>query len=134
MDNTLLIWKYLRPVLAESEELTQYVPEAYIYPLAALSDTPFPYIIYRRDSLIPSYTKYNPTCSGWTNTITISISVYSDNYDECVYIANLVRSLLENYYIETEEIKIHPIELSSSYESYTENGFQENLVFNVTAE
>lgn len=134
MDNTLLIWKYLKPLFTESQELNAYMSSDYIYPLVALADTPFPYIIYKRDSLNPNYTKYLPNVGGYVNNIQISVTVYSDNYDESVYIANIVRDILEGYNLETEEIKIHPVELLSCYEAYSENGFQQTLTFNITAE
>lgn len=133
-DNTLLIWKYLLPRLQQNEELLQYMPATSIYPIVALADTPYPYIVYRRDSVLPEYTKHMPGVGGWTNEVTISINIYSDNYDESVYIANLVRNILEDYRYQNEEILIHNIELGSSYETYTENGFQQNLIFNITAE
>lgn len=134
MDNTILIWKYLIPALTENTDLTQYVNPDYIYPLAALEGTPFPYVIYRRDSLSPQYTKHIPYSCGWTNNIAISLSVYSDNYNEGAYIANLIRSILEEYSLENEDIKIHPIELVASNEYYSENGFEQRLVFSITAE
>lgn len=134
MDNSIIIWKYLLPLLNENAELAKYVNENYIYPLAALEGTPFPYIIYRRDSLVPTYTKHLQGYCGWVNDITISLSVYSDNYDESAYIANLIRDILENYCFENEEIKIHPIELINSNEYYSENGFEQRLTFSVTAE
>lgn len=134
MDKTLLIWKYLLPLLNSNEDFSNLVDEKYVYPLAALADTPFPYVIYKRDTCIPVYTKQFPGYSGWTNNIQITISVYSDNYDEAITIANIIRDILENYNTETEEIKIHPIELISSSEYYSENGFVENLTFSLTAE
>lgn len=134
MDNTILIWKYLLPVLKANEDLAKYVDEKYIYPLAALEGTPFPYIIYRRESLVPQYTKQLPYVGGWTNNIQISLSVYSDNYDEAAYIANLIRDILENYNIENEDIKIYPLELINANESHSENGFEQRLTFSVTAE
>lgn len=134
MDNTILIWKYLLPLLTANAELAKYVDEKYIYPLVALEGTPFPFIIYRRDSLVPQYTKHLPYVGGWTNIIQLSLSVYSDNYDEAAYIANLVREILENYTIENEEIKIHPIELVNSNEYYSEGCFEQRLTFSVTAE
>lgn len=134
MDNTILIWKYLLPLLQQNEKLLKYLSASSIYPLVALSDTPFPYIIYRRDSLVPQYTKHLPGVGGWTNNIQLSLSVYSDNYDEALYIANIVRDILEDYRYDGEDIIIHNIELGQSYESYSENGFQQNLIFNITAE
>ena len=134
MDNTLLIWKYLKPLLTQNQELTKYINAAYMYPCAAvLTDTHYPFLIYRRESITPEYTKHIPNASGWVNNISISVTVVSDNYDESAYIANLVRNILENARIRNDEIKIMDIELASSYESYNDDAYQQNLIFNLTA-
>lgn len=133
MDNTLLIWKYLKTLLTENPQITQYVNANYIVPCAALADTPYPFIIYRRDSLVPQYTKHLPGAGGWVNNVSISVTVWSDNYDECAYIANLVRNALENVRIKNDEIKIMDVELASAYEAYSNDAYQQNLVFNITA-
>ena len=134
VDKSLLIWEYLRPVLENSEELTQYVNKDNIFQLAALEGTPYPFIILRRDTIIPQYTKHLPGMTGWVNEVSLSISVYSDNYNESIYVANIVRSLLENYSYKNEDILIYHIELASVNEYFSNNAFEQRLYFNVTVE
>ena len=132
IDKSILIWEYLRPVLEESAELTKYVNKSNIFQLAALEGTPYPFIILRREAVIPQYSKHLPGLTGIINEITLSVSVYSDNYNESIYIANIVRSLLENYSYENDDIKIYHIELSSVNEYFSNNAFEQRLTFSVT--
>lgn len=134
IDKSILIWEYLRPVLEASSELTTYVNKDYIFQLAALEGTPYPFIILRRESVIPQYSKHLPGLTGIVNEITLSVSVYSDNYNESIYIANIVRSLLENYSYQNDDIEIYHIEMSSINEYFTNNAFEQRLNFNVTVE
>lgn len=145
MDNSLLIWQYLRPLLENNDALKPYFgidvnnPEnankkiEHIFPLVALEGTPYPFIVYRRDNVTPEYSKHLPGVNGWTNNVSFSLSVYSDNYDDSANIANIVRDILEDYRLENESIKIDSIELVSTYEAYSENGFMQTLTFSTTA-
>ena len=63
----------------------------------------------------------------------ISISVYSDYYNDGANITNIVRDLLENYSLDTEEIKIYPIELQAANETWTGTGYEQRLSFKVKA-
>lgn len=134
MDNTLKIWEYLLPTLTSNEELTNIIPVDHINPLGQPEETKYPFIIYRRDSLVPTYTKHLPGVGGWTNNITISVSIYSDNYNETLYAANIIRNAFEGLSGQNEDIKIHAIELANSYETLSNGVFQQNLSFNITAE
>lgn len=134
MDNTLKIWKYLVPVLKNSTELQNIVPAEHINPLSFnIEAVKFPWVIYKRDSLVPTYTKHYPGVGGWVNNITLSITVYSDNYDEALDAANIIRDLLENYSYRSEEIKIDAIELINTYELVESDIFEQVLIFSVTA-
>lgn len=132
-DNTILIWKYLRPLLTENEELQEAMNVTKIYPLV-YNDTEvtYPFIIYSRDNITPQYTK--GIYGGWYNSMLIAVHVYSNDYTESVNIANLVRNALEWKTFQNEEIKIDPIELQSCNEQFTEDGFKQSLFFVVTAE
>lgn len=132
MDNTILIWKYLRPLLVENETLEELMDINNIFPLVAKEGTKYPFIIYSRDNITPVYTK--GIYGGWDNTITLSLRVYSSDYTQSINIANAVRNAIEWQQFENEEIKIHPIELQSCFESFSEDGFCQTLTFIVSAE
>lgn len=131
-DNTIRIWEFIRPLLAENEALASLMDVKNIFPLIAKEGTEYPFIIYSRDNIIPQYTK--PLCGGWTNDLSISVRVYSNDYVQSVNIANAVRNALEWQQVENEQIKIHPIELQACYEQFNDDGFCQTLTFNISAE
>ena len=131
-DNTILIWKYLRPLLVNDENLQAAMNINSIYPLVAPEGTEYPFIIFSRDNVIPQYTK--PFMGGWENSIIISVRVYSNDYSQSINIANIVRNALEWQEVDNQDIKIHPIELQSCYETFNDDGFCQTLTFNVIAE
>ena len=131
-DNTLLIWKYIRPLLVADTALAAMMNVNSIFPLVAQEGTEYPFIIYSRDNITPEYTK--GIYGGWDNNITVTLRVYSNDYSQSVLIANEVRNALEWQSVENDDIKIHPIELQSCYESYSEDGFCQALTFTISAE
>lgn len=131
-DNTILIWQYLRPLLVNDENLQAAMNINSIYPLVAPEGTEYPFIIFSRDNVIPQYTK--PFMGGWENSIIISVRVYSNDYSQSINIANIVRNALEWQEVDNQDIKIHPIELQSCYETFNDDGFCQTLTFNVIAE
>ena len=131
-DNTILIWQYLRPLLVNNENLQEAMNINSIYPLVAPEGTEYPFIIFSRDNVIPQYTK--PFMGGWENSIIISVRVYSNDYSQSINIANIVRNALEWQEVDNQDIKIHPIELQSCYETFNDDGFCQTLTFNVIAE
>lgn len=134
-DNAILVWKYLRPLLENNEELSQYLDtENNIYQVYAGEDPKTPFIILRRDTVLPQYTKYNPGSCGWTNQVQLSISIYTDNYNEGAYISNIIRDILEGYHIENQYIKIHPIALTSASETFTGSAYEQRLTFTTNVE
>lgn len=132
IDNTILIWQYVRPLLTECPELQAVMDVNKIFPLVAKEGTTYPFIIYSRDNITPQYTK--GIYGGWINTLLLTVNVYSNDYEESVNIANIVRNALENKSIENENINIDPIELQSCNESFSEDGFRQQLSFTMTAE
>ena len=134
MDKTLCINKYLVKALLDNEYIATHITDKRINPLGQPEGTPYPHITYRRDSLVPEYTKHLPMISNWTNRVTVSFSVWSEIYDEAVEIANIVRDILENYSYQDEDIKIYPLELTYTSEAYANDAFQQLLTFSTTAE
>lgn len=134
MDNTLFINKYLIYALLQNEEIATLITDKRINPLGQPEGTPYPHITYRRESLVPEYTKYLPNVGGWTNKISVSFSIWAETYDEAIYIANIVRDVLENFSFQNDDIKISPLELTYTSEAYANDAFQQLLTFSTTAE
>ena len=127
-----MVWKYLLPEMKENEELLSYVNVNNFYPLVAKAETTYPFIIYRRDNINVTYTKtpyYN-----WSNTIYISVDIWTDDYTTGVEILNIVRSIYENKALNDEDLRLDNIRVSSIQEKFTQDGYCQTIQFVMTGE
>lgn len=125
MDNTILAGKYIRKFLVENEELSAMIDTKKIFPLIANADTTFPFIIYSRNNIVPTYTKDYLT----DNALTFTIIVVSDEYVQSLELANAVRHSLEGYRYTDEVISIAPIKLQSITEETIEDAYIQRMTF-----
>ena len=124
MDNSINIWKYIRPYLTQNADLQALMDTKNILPLVVNENTPYPFIVYRRDSINVIYTK---TIGAFDNRVSISLDVYSNDYEESCTVLNVVRNILEQLKISNEEIVINEIEVVNVYEQYTQDGFKQTI-------
>ena len=125
MDNSILAGKYIRKLMVENEELTSQISPNNIFPLIANADTRFPFIVYSRTNLIPTYTKNFLT----ENDVNFTIIVVSDDYVQSLEIANSVRHALESHRVSDESIVIYPIRLQSVIEETLEDAYIQRMQF-----
>lgn len=124
MDNSINIWKYIRPYLTQNADLQALMDTKNILPLVVNENTPYPFIVYRRDSINVIYTK---TIGAFDNRVSISLDVYSNDYEESCTVLNVVRNILEQLKISNEEIVINEMEVVNVYEQYTQDGFKQTI-------
>lgn len=129
MDNTILAGKYLRKFMVENEELTSLIPANKIFPLIANPDTTYPFIVYSRDNIIPTYTKDLLS----DNDLSFTVIVVTNDYGKSLDIANAVRHSLETYRYKDEVITIYPIKLQSVSEETLEDAYIQRMVFTFKA-
>lgn len=160
MDNSLLISKYFQAILEESTEIADILdPEnaphiapseqvypveeeqtkdytQRIFPLLQPDNLTFPFIVHSRTGITVEYTKdieYAPV--GWYNIVNYTISCVSNDYEQCIELANAVRHAVETYRWKDENIYIHPIQLLTVSEYTTDNdAFVEELQFQCMVE
>lgn len=137
MDQSLCIAKYIQSILEESEEVKAIIGnDAHkIFPLLQPDELTFPFIVHSRTGLSVTYTKDLALQLGWTNTVQYTVSCVSDDYVQCIELANAVRHSMEGYRWKTQDMNIHPIQLLSAAEYTTEeNAFVEELTFTIFIE
>lgn len=136
MDNALLLSKYIQSILENSNEIKSIIgqDEHKIFPLLQPEDLSFPFIVHSRTGMSVQYTKdIQIGRIGWVNIIQYTISCVSDNYVQCLELANAVRHSVETYRYKDEDIQFDPIELLTVTEYMTENNaFVEELQFQCT--
>lgn len=132
MDNSIKIWSYIRPFLVENADLQVLMNVNNILPLVVNENTPYPFVVYRRENISVTYTK--PIAGGFDNRVTLSLDVYSNDYEESCNILNLIRNILEQFRFKNEEIIIHELEVIGVYESYSQDGYKQTIQFQAWVE
>lgn len=130
MDNSILAGKYIRSFMIENQELTSLIQPSNIFPLIANADTKFPFIVYSRNNLKPTYTKSFLT----ENNVEFTIIVVSDEYVQSLEIANAVRHSLEGYRYTDDYIKINPIHLDTVVEETLDDAYIQRMIFKFTTQ
>ena len=138
MDNSLLISQYFQSILEENQEVREIIgnDEHKIFPLLQPEDLSFPFIVHSRTGIQVEYNKdIEFTNAGWYNIVNYTVSCVSDDYVQCVELANAVRHALETYRWKDKDIYIHPIQLLTVAEYTTDNdAFVEELQFQCMVE
>ena len=138
MDNSLLISRYFQSILEESKEIKDIIgnDEHKIFPLLQPANLSFPFIVHARTGITVNYTKdIEYGHCGWYNIVNYTVSCVSDDYVQCVELANAVRHALETYRWKDEDIYIHPIQLLTVSEYTTDNdAFVQELQFQCMVE
>ena len=139
MDNSILASRHIYNMLAENEELTSLVGTDKIYPLRVElkydettgepQEITFPFIIYGRESLEPTYTKNFLT----ENILKYRVVIVSDDYDNSLDVANAVRHALEGHAYRDNGINICPIRLESMTEETMDDTIIQTMVFVLAA-
>ena len=121
--DSLKVGKVIFSLLNGNSDLTAFVNNK-IYPIIVEKETTFPFIVYKRNNIIPDYTK---DFHFKDNVIIDSICV-STNYAESIEIAGIIRNILEDKRYDD----IQSIKLESADEDYTDDAYVQTLSFNLT--
>lgn len=137
MDNTLLCSKSIQYILENNAEIQEIVGSDThkIFPLLQPDSLKFPFIVHSRTGISVEYTKDAMAGIGWSNTINYTVSCVSNDYVQCLTLANAVRHALEGVRYKSDDIAIYPIELITVSEYTTDNdAYVEELQFRFMAD
>lgn len=127
---SLSIGEHIYKKLSNSTELTKLVSDK-IYAISTKTETSFPFVIYKRGSLTPEYTKDR---YGTGDTVSVEVVVASDNYSNSVTIAEEVRKSLETKRGSYNDFDVIDAKLMSADEDFIEDTFIQRLVFSFKTE
>lgn len=126
MVNSILIGKKIFSILSKDTELKEAV-NGQIYPLLANKSTTYPFIVYSRDTIYPSYSKDG----NYQDEVGITVIVVSNDYEESVEIANKVRSDLELLTYEDDDIYIADTHLTGVSENTSDDAYVQRINLNL---
>jgi len=120
MINSLNIGQYIFDSLSTTLEGIK------ICPIVVEKETPMPFIVYKRLSLIPA----NSKDGEFEDTARVEVKVVSENYAEGIEIANQIRERIE---VESDTFEGMGIEstLENSNEDYAQNVYTQILIYRI---
>lgn len=121
--DSLKVGKVIFSLLNGNSDLTALVSNK-IYPIIVEKETNYPFIVYKRNSVIPDYTKD----FHFKDNVIIDIVCVSDSYSESIDIASIIRNTLED----KRNGDIQSIKLESADEDFIDNAYVQTLSFNLT--
>lgn len=127
---SISISKHVFAKLSASEALKTLVGDK-IFPLSTKEATTFPFIIYKRDSLTPAYTKDRYDTG---DNVVSEVVVASDNYFNSIEIAEVVRESLENKRGKYKSFNVTDAKLLSADEDFIDDTFIQRLTFSFNTE
>lgn len=127
---SISIGKHICSKLSGSNELKAIVADR-IFPISTKNETVFPFILYKRSSLIPNYTKDR---YGTGDNVTADIIIADDSYFNCIMIAQLVRLALENKTGEYGVFNVIEAKVVSADEDFIEDTFIQRITFSFETE
>ena len=122
----ILINKYIKQVLSDDEILTEMVKSDQIKVMLT-NPVKFPFVSLKRSAIDTTYNKDRST----EDVVTVEIAVVSDNYTQCIEIAQRIREILDyKVYRNTEDnIFITYIRLTDVQEDTVNDAYIQNLNF-----
>lgn len=118
--------KYVRKFVQSCPELLEICPLANIKPLI-LPPNKYPFISYVHGDIIPDYTKDGAV----TDNVDVLFACVSDDYEESINMAEIIRELLENKMYEDDDVLIPCIRVNNISEDYIDNAYIQMLTFSL---
>lgn len=120
MKTSISYSKEVYKTLSESEDLVNIVQDK-IFPIVAETDTSYPYLIFKKETVPSTVTK---TCIACDN-VNYYFTAVAKNYFETCDILEIVRKLFEGRHDE----QILDMELNSISEDYIDGAYIQTIVF-----
>lgn len=124
--NSIMIGRVIFELLSQNLELRKLVGNK-VFPVVIQEDIEFPYVVYRRSRLIPSYTKDNYATD---DTVYVDVIAVAEDYMSSLNLAQAIRCALEGKKGQYDDIDIINIELEDSQED-GEDVFVQGLTFKI---
>lgn len=119
---SISILQYIITILEKNSNLTNILKKQ-IFVQIAEENTTFPFLVLKRDNIIPTYVKKNAV----EDSVDISINIAALTYKQAIEIAEIVRKELET---RVDEV-IKQCRITSINEDYVDNAFIQILNFNI---
>jgi len=123
--HSLKITYLIHKTLVEDTEVKKLIAENHIWPIVVPENTTYPYMTIKRNGI--QNMVGNKDFAG--DTVNFTLSVYSDDYDDSVSIADAVRLAIENHILQDDSIRLERITITSASEDWVGNAYEQTMSF-----
>lgn len=121
---SIQIGKLIRAALTTNLKLVELIGNK-IFPIVSKEGTAYPFVVYRRAGITPSYVKDGRA----SESASVEIIVASNNYTSSVEIADLVRDTIDGKGMTYDGMTVYQVQLISADEEFIEDTYIQSLTF-----
>lgn len=125
---TIQIGKVINALLTASTALKDKIDNR-IYPIVSKEGTLYPFVVYRRNSITPTYCKDGLV----SETASVDVVVAAATYPDSIEVADLVREALDcKACVYQETTVVRHIEMTTAEEDFVDDTYIQTLNFQFT--
>ena len=124
---TIQIGKVINALLNADTNLVEKIGNR-VFPIVSKEGTQYPFVVYRRNSVTPSYCKDGLA----SETASVDVVIASNTYTNSIEVADLVRAALDRKACVYQDTTIRHIEMTTAEEDFIDDTYIQTLNFNFT--
>lgn len=124
---TIQIGKVINALLNADRALSEMIGSR-VFPIVSKEGTQYPFVVYRRNSVIPTYCKDGLA----SETASVDIVIASNTYTNSIEVADRVRAAIDKRACVFQDTTVTNIEMTTAEEDFVDDTYIQTLNFNFT--
>jgi len=124
---TIQIGKVINALLNADSGLSEMIGNR-VFPIVSKEGTQYPFVVYRRNSVTPTYCKDGLA----SETASVDIVIASNTYTNSIEVADRVRAAIDKRACVFQDTTASNIEMTTAEEDFVDDTYIQTLNFNFT--
>lgn len=124
---TIQIGKVINALLNADRALSEMIGNR-VFPIVSKEGTQYPFVVYRRNSVTPTYCKDGLA----SETASVDIVIASNTYTNSIEVADRVRAAIDKRACVFQDTTVTNIEMTTAEEDFVDDTYIQTLNFNFT--
>lgn len=124
---TIQIGKVINALLNADRSLSEMIGNR-VFPIVSKEGTQYPFVVYRRNSVTPTYCKDGLA----SETASVDIVIASNTYTNSIEVADRVRAAIDKRACVFQDTTVTNIEMTTAEEDFVDDTYIQTLNFNFT--
>ena len=121
------IGKVINALLNADTNLSEMIGNR-VFPIVSKEGTQYPFVVYRRNSVTPTYCKDGLA----SETASVDIVIASNTYTNSIEVADRVRAAIDKRACVFQDTTVTNIEMTTAEEDFVDDTYIQTLNFNFT--